>query len=234
MENYIILLEDTEQALTTRMDYLSIAKGMEEADKETKVIRYATGWERGKDGKWRYEIMDSDIDDAKIYENMEQNDIPFTMKLSDVYKNEELLTAYPSLKDIDVKFTDELENGTKGQFEGKKIKLSTDYSINSIRSTLIHEIQHAIQDIEGFAKGGNPEQFIPETDAPRKRFQKELDSLDKRSGIEKLRQELQGKVIKGKIKLEDAEKEIEKARKNSPYDNLYAKLQDEVMQHEEI
>lgn len=95
---------DEQEGVTTRMDYLSIAKEMEEADKENKVIRYATGWERGKDGKWRYEIMDRDIDDAKIYENMEQNDIPFTMKLSDVYKNEELLTAYPSLKDIDVKF----------------------------------------------------------------------------------------------------------------------------------
>lgn len=50
-------LDKAEEA-TTRMDNLSIAKDMEKAGKDAKSIRFATGWEKGKDGLWRYEIAD--------------------------------------------------------------------------------------------------------------------------------------------------------------------------------
>ena len=50
-------LDKAEEA-TTRMDNLSIAKDMEKSGKDAKTIRFATGWEKGKDGLWRYEIAD--------------------------------------------------------------------------------------------------------------------------------------------------------------------------------
>ena len=37
-----------------------IAEQMEREGKDARAIKFATGWERGKDGKWRYEIMDFD------------------------------------------------------------------------------------------------------------------------------------------------------------------------------
>ena len=36
---------------------------MEGAGKDAKAIKMATGWERGADGKWRYEIPDSKLSD---------------------------------------------------------------------------------------------------------------------------------------------------------------------------
>ena len=46
-----------EEALT-RQNNLDAAQKMEAAKKEAKAIKLATGWERGADGKWRYEILD--------------------------------------------------------------------------------------------------------------------------------------------------------------------------------
>lgn len=46
-----------EEALT-RQNNLDAAQKMEAAKKEAKAIKLATGWERGADGKWRYEIPD--------------------------------------------------------------------------------------------------------------------------------------------------------------------------------
>ena len=46
-----------EEALT-RQNNLDAAQKMEATKKEAKAIKLATGWERGADGKWRYEIPD--------------------------------------------------------------------------------------------------------------------------------------------------------------------------------
>lgn len=53
-------LDEVEEA-TTRLDNLSIAKEMESQGKDAKSIRLATGWEKGKDELWRYEIDDSKV-----------------------------------------------------------------------------------------------------------------------------------------------------------------------------
>ena len=46
-----------EEALT-RQNNLDVARKMEAAKKDAKAIKLATGWERGADGKWRYDIPD--------------------------------------------------------------------------------------------------------------------------------------------------------------------------------
>lgn len=49
---------DREEEALTRQNNLGVAQKMEAAKKEAKAIKLATGWERGADGKWRYEIPD--------------------------------------------------------------------------------------------------------------------------------------------------------------------------------
>ena len=49
---------DMAEEATIRMDNLAIARQMEERGDSALDIRMATGWERGADGLWRYEIMD--------------------------------------------------------------------------------------------------------------------------------------------------------------------------------
>ncbi|MGN1217138.1 MAG: LPD23 domain-containing protein, partial [Phocaeicola sp.] len=50
-------LDEAEEA-TTRLDNLSIAREMEKSGKDAGTVKLATGWERGADGKWRYETID--------------------------------------------------------------------------------------------------------------------------------------------------------------------------------
>jgi site-specific DNA-cytosine methylase len=251
---------DKAEEKTYRMDNLKVAKVMEEHALKPIAIKYATGWERGADGKWRYEMpdfkadkpitVDVDIDISHVgpYSPYKEP----LCKLSDLIDDKNLFAAYPSLKNIDIllvgntafegmydklhnnialrtnavsidskysqpsnakeikaalekfhNFWDsltgkdkeladdaidayggyteeelkedsyfrELEKGNPKvaelvrlgnsipskkdvRFEGTQVALNHEGKL-----TLAHEIQHAIQDIEGFAEGGNPEQF---------------------------------------------------------------------------
>lgn len=251
---------DKAEEKTYRMDNLKVAEEMERGKKDAKAIKLATGWERGADGKWRYEMpdfkadkpitVDVDIDISHVgpYSPYKEP----LCKLSDLIDDKNLFAAYPSFKNIDIllvgntafegmydklhnnialrtdavsidskysqpsnakeikaalekfhNFWDsltgedkeladdaidayggyteeelkedsyfrELEKGNPKVaefvrlgnsipskkdvlFEGTQVALNHEGKL-----TLAHEIQHAIQDIEGFAEGGNPEQF---------------------------------------------------------------------------
>ena len=60
---------DAAEEATTRIDNLQTAREMEKSGRSAKSIKLATGWERGIDGLWRYETMDSDKID--LYGNVE-------------------------------------------------------------------------------------------------------------------------------------------------------------------
>jgi hypothetical protein len=81
---------------------------MEGAGKDAAAVRFATGWERGADGKWRYEIPDVKIKTAFFDSEGEWH------KLSDVVTdNGGLFAAYPAFKDITVS-RQRLEQGVDG------------------------------------------------------------------------------------------------------------------------
>ena len=73
----------------------------------------------------------------------------------DVLDHEELFRAYPQLRHVRVVF-DETPKGVLGSFsaEGNQITISEGLR-DAPQDVLIHEIQHAIQNAEGFAKGSN-------------------------------------------------------------------------------
>lgn len=76
-------------------------------------------------------------------------------RLEDVLDHEELFRAYPQLRHVRVVF-DETPKGVLGSFsaEGNQITISEELR-DAPQDALIHEIQHAIQNAEGFAKGSN-------------------------------------------------------------------------------
>lgn len=49
---------DKAEGTTVRMDNMDVAEEMEAAGKDAETIWLATGWERGADGKWRYDAND--------------------------------------------------------------------------------------------------------------------------------------------------------------------------------
>lgn len=153
-----------------RMDNLKVAEKMERGKKDAKVIKLATGWERGADGKWRYEMPDAKIKDMKdigggnIVKRFEDDMLWNDGKLTDVIDAPGLFEAYPQLKDVRID-TDAIMNDmpSNGVYNAKTntITIHAD-ELKYMNSILNHEIQHAIQYIEGFGKGGSPEQMEKE------------------------------------------------------------------------
>jgi len=132
-----------EKAITANVGKLDQAKAMLEKGADEVEIWQKTGWFKDKDGAWKFEIGDSK---ARPNPNFKSGG-----KLGELLEHEELFKAYPELKDISVKKIND-EGGEKlGYYDPNKKEIA----INNIgdKSTLMHEVQHAIQEIEGFAKG---------------------------------------------------------------------------------
>ena len=208
---------DKAEEASVRLDNLAVAREMEAAGKDAKAVKLATGWERGGDGKWRYEIEDGrfdrlgelhperrrlsaaeqkelddalsetddafekgvlaykeeitdDTDMADIYEagGMERKkaerirDLEDKQrrlkgepkKLDDYLENDELFNAYPQLRDIVIDTSSE-GDAVFGKM-GSYVHASNTIRLNNTSlSTLTHEVQHVIQKIEGFARGGS-------------------------------------------------------------------------------
>ena len=159
---------DHAEEVTTRLDNLSIARSMEEAKKDAKAIKMATGWERGADGKWRYEIPDSKMNDmldvdgkGTMVKRSEEDMLWNGGKLGEYVVAPELFKAYPELKEIKLDtdtIVDDLDNGSYNP-DTRTITIHA-YDLKALNSILNHEIQHAIQHIEGFAQGGNAEMYV--------------------------------------------------------------------------
>lgn len=76
-------------------------------------------------------------------------------RLEDVLDHEELFRAYPQLRHVRVVF-DETPKGVLGSFSAKGNQITISEELRDApQDVLIHEIQHAIQNAEGFAKGSN-------------------------------------------------------------------------------
>lgn len=155
---------DKAEERNARMDNLSVARKMEEEKKDAKAIKMATGWERGADGKWRYEMPDAKIKDTMdvggghIVKRYEDDMLWNGGKLFDVIDAPELFKAYPQLKGVRID-TDAIMNDmpSHGEYDSKTntITIHAD-ELKYMNDILNHEIQHAIQGIEGFATGGSP------------------------------------------------------------------------------
>lgn len=79
--------------------------------------------------------------------------------LDEIVKHDKLFKTYPELRDVKVRF--EVNTGNKeGSYhpEENEFVLRTGLKLEpeKLKNTLIHEIQHAIQDREGFARGTSP------------------------------------------------------------------------------
>lgn len=161
---------DKAEEKTYRMDNLKVAEEMERGKKDAKAIKLATGWERGADGKWRYEMPDAKIKDMKdiggghIVKRFDDDMLWNDGKLANVIDAPGLFEAYPQLKNVRID-TDAIMNDmpSNGEYNAKTntITIHAD-ELKYMNSILNHEIQHAIQYIEGFAKGGSPEQMEKE------------------------------------------------------------------------
>lgn len=79
-------------------------------------------------------------------------------RLSDYIQHDELFKQYPQLRDARLVFED-MEDGKQGSYnpDTNTITLSESLQNSERDDALVHEIQHAIQEAEGFARGASPQ-----------------------------------------------------------------------------
>jgi hypothetical protein len=120
------------------------------------TTREKTGWFRGVDNKWRFEVNDRGMEfkdghtPLDLVEGREY-------RLGDVINHPELFKQYPDLENIKVQVTDTADAGGYWDWENNLIAISknTPKNVTPYLDILIHEIQHAVQRWEGFADGAS-------------------------------------------------------------------------------
>ena len=153
-------------ANNANLSLLERAKEMQVIGKSKESIFKETGWFKGEDGKWRFEIDDSSSE--FFLEKLKQNG---ESTLGEIWNNEAVYEVYPFLKDMPVKIVNFGDDShTLGEYDPKNkiIRISdavldTDiikYFSEDYEKAVVHEVQHTIQHYEDFEFGGNPEEAL--------------------------------------------------------------------------
>lgn len=185
-------------AATANLEALERAEQMEKAGGSVGEIYRETGWFRGADRQWRFEIDDSTMryykgGDAKFrkmhpgyvrhqelttkmidgtiteeeyqelrnsiwhreYGRLKERVDRGNAHLDDILDHDALFEAYPQLRDVKIEFAP-LQPGVMGFFRRRDNKIYLSEALQRApEDTLVHEIQHAIQALEGFANGSS-------------------------------------------------------------------------------
>lgn len=146
------------------------ASKMEKKGATPQEIWKETGTVRGPDGQWRQEISDrlSTIKGDKPYEEVimraynrgveNTGDQLYKTNVEDVLSHNVLKEAYPELMGIETQMMRKGSDARGSLSVGGKnqvMQVRGDLPAQEARSTMLHELQHAIQEKEGFGVGGN-------------------------------------------------------------------------------
>lgn len=137
------------------------AHEMERAGVDPEKIWQETGTFRGPDKQWRQEISDvgSKITDD-VYHGIKEKQ-SFTGPASQALTHEELYKAYPELANIESGlYASQRPSGTYDA--STKTITASGPGTTSQKSAMLHELQHAIQQKEGFARGGSASSIAPD------------------------------------------------------------------------
>jgi hypothetical protein len=143
-------------------DKAALAKAEKMAAKgaDPKAIWRDTGWFKGGDGKWRFEIDDS----AAAFIDKGFTKLPGGTlaskgsRVDKVIAHDQLYSAYPEARRIDpaIMIGGDPSAASTGSFsEVRGLLEARGHNHQETLGTGLHEFQHAIQGREGFARGGN-------------------------------------------------------------------------------
>lgn len=141
-----------ENAIGAPRDKLAAAKQMQTRGAGGGEIWLETGWYFDKDGKWKFEINPA----GGAWKWHTEPTGETSGKLGEFLSDDELFAAYPQLKNYSVEFKDLGELLGAFHPSTKTLEIALTYE-DVMKSTLYHELQHAVQYIENFARGGNPQ-----------------------------------------------------------------------------
>lgn len=167
-------------AKTASQNKLIQAQKLDAANAGPFTIWKRTGWYKAVDGRWKFEVDDSDARwfPAMIDKAMEMAG-GARIALGKLLNHVALYKAYPELRDVSVYIDPKTPVGDGGFLAGNTKKaMGDDYEAklpekffligskpkrddawankSDMRSAILHEIQHWIQEKEGFAGGSSP------------------------------------------------------------------------------
>jgi hypothetical protein len=137
------------------------AQELEKLGKTAEEIWEQTGTFRGPDRQWRQEISDKGSKITEDVFNQISSNKKFKGPMGQALQHEELYKAYPEASAIPTTmYADEIPSGSllrgkSGTFQIPQITVGGPSTLTQ-RSTSLHELQHAIQQKEGFLGGGSP------------------------------------------------------------------------------
>jgi hypothetical protein len=154
---------------------------MEKAGATPETIWQETGNWKAPDSAWRQEISDKGSKITEnVYRGISENQ-KFKGLLEQGLSHNELYAAYPELKGIHSNFFAAAEPSGNFIPNARTMTVAGPDTIKQ-RSTALHELQHAIQQKEGFARGGSPESMtmtLEEIAQEKRQKAKELFNLSK-------------------------------------------------------
>ncbi len=158
-----------------REENLAIAYKMAEEGEDNRDIAARTGF-GFYEGKPMLEIDD---DAAELAKPLTEVDADKTYDVTEIIKHDDFFKVYPELKDIKVSFFDgdPKEDGLAYfDYDNKEIGLNKngpavsnalqyedaggEESFKALMETVLHESQHAVQQIEKLPGGGSPDEFM--------------------------------------------------------------------------
>ena len=211
----------TDRALTDaqRGDLADYIKGVE-ADQYNEVLYDKLSKEFGNDFEKWAETLET-VKEAK-------KSIPNDTTLGDLVDAPKLFDAYPDMADMTVTFRD-MEQGEDGAYNRRldSITLNNSQKRNAeeLLNTLIHEVQHAIQNREGLAQGASPEYWASRDaykDAPEREYLQRFKRLTREQQNQWTQYQELDRVL-GELFLQDG-KEAEYERYEQRQDALYERL----------
>lgn len=159
--------------------------------------------------------------------------------LADVLQHDSLYEAYPELRDVKVRL--ESDTGSKnGSYDPSTntITISEDKPGDSAKvGTMLHEIQHAIQQIEGWESGASPEYWAAReyengdtaSDRAQELYSRTLNSLDKADQNKVIRYNELDREMEATF---SADPESEAGKRYAKYEAEQDKLYEELYKNE--
>lgn len=154
--------------------------------------------------------------------------------VGDYISHSALFDAYPQLRDMKLEF-DALDEGERGHYSRADNAIVIDRSLrNAPEETLLHEIQHAIQNIAGFTGGASPKYWKNKINRAHLDFlnakyafthNKEIAELDRRIEMGELDEEWYGEELENILNRNlDARQKYEAMQKAERFANIISSL----------
>lgn len=146
------------KAKTADLGALKTAEELEAAGKNADDIWRQTGWGRGADNQWRFEIDDSGADLARGVKSKINNNGFSTGSSKEILDHQDLYDAYPKSR---AAYTTLLKSDKySGSYSPQKnsVTIKGD-GPGEWWGGLLHEHQHGIQQAEGFARGASVSEY---------------------------------------------------------------------------